>query len=64
MEAGWGCISFGVVRPPKYLVYQGNYLAVGREGVVKIRDGGDVPRVAGPGAHFEAPPVVNEVGDN
>ena len=29
-----------------------------------MKDGGDVPRVAGHGAQFEAPPVVNEVGDN
>ena len=35
---------------------------VGREGVVKIGDGGNVPRVACNGACQEAARVVNEVG--
>ena len=34
------------------------------ERVVKITDGGDVPRMAGQGACQEGAGVVNEVGEN
>ena len=37
---------------------------IDREGVVKMGDDGDVPRVAGHGACQEGGGVVNEVGDN
>jgi hypothetical protein len=39
-------------------------LVVGREGVMEMMDGGDVPRVTCQGARQEAACVINEVGDN
>ena len=42
----------------------GEVAGVGREGVVKMGDGCDIPRVAGHGARKEGESDINEVGDN
>ena len=39
-------------------------IIVGREGVMKIGDGGDVPRETCHGVRQEGAYIVNEVGDN
>jgi hypothetical protein len=39
-------------------------MVVGREGVMKMGDGSDVPRITCRGAYQEGVLVVNEVGDN
>ena len=42
----------------------GNHGAPSREGVVKVRDSCDVPRVASQGACEEGANVVDKVGDD
>ena len=51
---------FGALRPTVSFRFHRGYGVVSREGVVKVGDGCDVPRVAGHGAHKESAGVADE----
>ena len=51
-------------RPPAPLVPVVGCQIIGDEGVVKMGEGGDIPRIAGQGACQDGVGVVNEVGEN
>jgi hypothetical protein len=57
-------MHFGVARATHASHPQEKIFMADREGVVKMGDSSNVPRVAGHGTCQEGGGVVNEVGDN